>query len=438
MAYKIEREQLADLAGVTDLRKQAARVQAGVLKAALADVIGVVAGRNTVPVLDNVLIEAGDGQLALSATNLDMWARRTLASNDRDGAASADWVQSIRPFAITAPAKTLASVLGALDGEAMVTLTCATASGYLSAGEAGEGPVFLWVSAGRSRYKLHTLPVADFPVPAPMAVEHAFEIGCSALADAFARVEMAISTEETRYYLNGIYIHVAQELGEPQWLVLATADGHRLARLRCPVPDGAASWPAAILPRQAVALLDKLLKVAAKSEEKDKEPPKVLVEASAGGTALRFAMPASDGGDIEVQTKVIDGTFPDYLRVIPTAPEQSLLVQRAVLLAAIKRVSVLTMASSRAVRAQLARDMIELVVMTPELGEAREEVPCAYEGPDMTIGFNGQYWREALEALACDEVALSFTDPGAPLLVRATGSDVDPQVLVQVLMPMRV
>lgn len=426
---------------MTDPRKQATRVQAGVLKAALADVIGAIEARNTIPVLAHVLIEARDGTLRLCGTNLDQWAARDLASNDRDGAASADWVQSIRAFATTVAAKPLAAILGEIEGEAMVTLELVDQR--------------LHISAGRARFKLATLPVTDFPTPAPMAAEHAFELPCSALADAFAKVEMAISTEETRYYLNGIFIHVAQEAGEPQWLVLATTDGHRLARLRLTVPDGAASWPDTILPREAVALLDKLLKAAGKSaskggEEKDKgasssgavggqgAPPQVLVEASAGGTSLRFSMPAADGGEIELQTKAIDGTFPDYTRVIPTAPEQSLVVRRDALAAAVKRVGVLASDKTRVVKAEISTDLIELVVITPDLGEAREEVPCSYEGPAMTLGLNGQYLGEALASAASDEVSLGFTDHIAPTLLRRTGENVDRDALVQVIMPVRV
>jgi DNA polymerase-3 subunit beta len=412
-----------------DSRKQATRVQAGVLKAALADVIGAIEPRNTIPVLAHVLIEAKDGKLRLVGSNLDQWAARDLASNDRDGAASNDWVQSIRAFATTVAAKPLAGILAAIDGEAMVTLELV---------EEASGGLRLAVSAGRARFKLATLPVSDFPVPAPMAVEHAFELPCSALADAFAKVEMAISSEETRYYLNGIFIHVAQNEGEPQWLVLATTDGHRLARLRLAVPEGAASWPDAILPRAAVTLLDKLLKAAVKGEEKDKESPRVLVEASAGGTSLRFSMAAADGGEIELQTKAIDGTFPDYTRVIPTAPEHSLIVGREALAAAVKRVAVMASDKTRVVRADVSPDLIELVVITPELGEAREEVPCSYDGPAMTFGLNGQYLGEALVSAASDEISLAFTDAIAPTLLRRAGENVDRDVLVQVIMPVRV
>lgn len=414
----------ADAGGSADRRRRATRLQAGVLKAALADVLGTIEAKNTVPILAHVMIAAGDGRLCLCCTNLDMWANRTLATSDRDGPTGSDWVQSIRGFAITVAAKPLAAILGEIDGAAMVTLELLDSR--------------LAVSAGRARFKLPTLPITDFPTPAPMAVEHAFELPCSALADAFAKVEMAISTEETRYYLNGIFMHVVQDEGEPQWLVLATTDGHRLARLRLTVPDGAASWPNVILPRQAVALLDKLLKAAAKGEEKDQPAPQVLVEASAGGTALRFSMDAADGGEIELQTKAIDGTFPDYTRVIPSAPEHSLVVERVALGAAVKRVGVLASDKTRIVKAEISTDRIELVVITPELGEAREEVPCAYDGPDMTIGFNGQYLGEALVSTASDEVSLAFTDGMAPTLLRRAGDNVDRDALVQVVMPVRV
>lgn len=413
-----------------DKRKQATRIAAGVLKAALADVLGAVEAKNLIPILANVLIEAGEGKIVLVGTNLDIMVSRTCASADRDGPGSADWIASIRPFTVTVPAKPLAAILAEMAAEAMVVL------------ELVDDGTRLTVSAGRARFKLHTLPAAEFPLLVNTGMPHGFDLGCGALADALAAVEHAISSEETRYYLNGIYVHPAQLEGEPQWLVLAATDGNRLARLRLAPPDGAASFPAAIWPRGAVALLDKLLRTAAKTEEKDQPAPEVLVEANEGGTMLRFTMDAADGGEITLLTKAIDGTFPDYVRVIPHDPPRSLVVDRIALAQAVKRVGVLSPAASRAVKVEIGPDRIELVVHQADLGEAREEVPCVFEGEALAIGFNGQFAREGLLALASDEVSLAFTDAGSPVLLRAAqtgaGDGVDPARLVQVLMPMRV
>lgn len=406
-------------------KTKAFRIQASVLRAALGDVLGAVEAKNIILVLAHVMIEVADGVLSLTATNLDIQVTRTCATADRDGPGSADWIASICKFATTVQAKPLAAIVAEFEGEAMVTLELIDSK--------------LQVKAGRARFRLHTLPITDFPVMvSAAAMAHAFELGCSVLGDAFARVEYAISTEETRYYLNGIYVHVAQDAGAPQYLVLATTDGHRLARLRGEVPEGAAAFPAAIWPRQAVALLDKLLKVAGKTGADNEPSPKVLVEANEAATMLRFTMPAADGGEITLLTKVIDGNYPDYSRVIPASPALSLVVDRAALAQAVKRVGVLADKNSRAVRAEIRADAIELVVTTADVGEAREELPCVFDGEPVAIGLNGQYWREALLALACDEVTLAFNDAASPVLLRAAGAGVEPETLVQVLMPMRV
>jgi DNA polymerase-3 subunit beta len=423
-----------------DTRRRVVRVRAGVLRAALKDVAGAVSSKSEViPILSHVLVEAGDGRIALTATDLDVWAERDCATDDRDGPGSAEWLGGIRPFAATLPAKPLQAILGELDDDAMVTLEIAA-----TAANADQAII----TAGRAAFKLHCLPAVEFPLPKPFASRAAFELNCAELAGAFARVEHGISNEETRYYLNGVHVHTHQDEGEALDLRLVTTDGHRLARLRIEPPDGASSFPATIIQKNTVALLDKLLASAARADDgKTTEPAKVLVEIDGedAGATLRFSLPAADGGDVTVTAKSIDGTFPDYQRVIPGAPANSFTIARTPLLEAVRRVGVLASDRTRAVKALLTADKLELVVSTPEVGEAREELACIYEGPDATIGFNGQFWREALAALASDEVSMAFDADGAgpfpiigPVLVRAAGGGVDRDALVQVLMPMRV
>lgn len=408
------------------------RIRAGALLAALKDVTGVVAPRDTIPVLQHVLIHAEDGTIALTATDLDMWVRRELASDDAGQADSAEWRAASRGFALTLPAKALAAVVGEFDPDAMVTLTAPT-----DLTETYSGAVA--VAAGRARFKLHCLPAAEFPVPPPVDVQHAFELPCSQLADGFAAVEHAVSTEETRFYLNGVFLHP-----EGLDLRLVATDGSRLARLAFDAPDGGASFPAAILPRRAVAVLDKLLLGAIKAADDGGAPPRVAVEATPteSGARLRFDLPAADGGSIELITKTVDGTFPEYARVIPSAPVATATVDRAALAAAVKRVAVLGDAQTRACRAEFTDDLLVLSVIRPELGEAREELPCQYAGAPMTLGFNSKYLRDALLALAGDSVALGLPDgEHGPVLVTGGdggGGDGDGGRLVQVLMPMRV
>ncbi|MBA3053632.1 MAG: DNA polymerase III subunit beta [Sphingomonadales bacterium] len=428
-----------------DPRKAAVRVQAGVLHAALKDVTGVVAGRNTVPILDHVLFAAGDGRITLTATDLDIWVTRDLASNDRDGPDGAEWVKSIRPFVLTLPAKALLAVIGELDSEAMVTIAAPGLRLSPGSGPQGEpgGDNRAAISAGRARFRLHSLAPDDFPQPPPMAVAAGFELPCTVLGDAFAAVEHAISTEETRYYLNGIYLHPFQAgEGAPMDLRMAATDGARLGRVLLDLPDGAASFPAVILARLTVAVLDKLMLAAIKGAPEDAEPPRILIEAAseAPGARVRFALPAGDGGTVEVIAKTIDGSFPDYARVIPADPPLRAVVDRAALLAALRRVAVLGAAKSRVVRAKFAAEQLTLTVSTLELGEACEELPCAWAGEPLTVGLDSKYWREALLALDGDEVALGLTYAGAPVRMRGVGRDdgSESDRLVQVVMPARV
>lgn len=414
---------------VADPRKAAFRVRAGRLKAALGDVAQVVEGRNTIPVLECVLIEAGDGAIRLTASNLDMWAARVLASDDRDGPASKDWLAAIKPLAICLPARTLLAVLGELDADAMVTL------------ELDQMKVI--VSAGRARFRLPFLPADDFPVPRLFDGAASFEMPCTALADSFARVEHAISTEEARYYLNGVYLHPDTEA---LTLRLAATDGSRLARLTIAAPDGALAFPAVIIARQTVQVLDKLLASAVRAQDANVTAT-VLVETSGaaqGGAkegakgVLRFTMPASDQGEVVVTAKPIDGEFPAYDRVVPSACDKLATVNRETLIAAVKRVCVLGDAKSRAVKAVFGPDKLTLSVVSPDLGEASEDLPCAYAGAETTIGFNGKYWQQLLGAIADDEVAIAFNDSCGPVLMQAGGAGLLPGLFAQVMMPMRV
>lgn len=400
-----------------DTRRSAFRIRAGSLKAALGDIAGVVAPKNTIPICSMAMVQAGDGSLTLAATNLDIWATRKLATDDREPN-SADWRGAIRPFAVCVPGKPLLAILGEIDPDAMVTIEAMEeASASVGGG--------VRVTAGRSRWTLKGLPSADFPNAAPMQWGCQFSMGASALADAFAAVEHAISSEETRYYLNGIYIHP-----EGLDLRMAATDGHRLARLALDAPEGAASAPALILPRQVVQLLDKVLGRVAEGGSID-------VALDEGGNRLHFTLPLPEDGELTIQAKAIDGTFPDYTRVIPAASTSSLTVGREALLGALRRVVVLADGKSRAIKLEAEDDRLTLSATSPELGDAAEEVPCVFGGAAMTWGFDGRYLRDSLQAVASDEVRLMLTDSGAP--VRLEGVSGGEQArLIQVLMPLRV
>ncbi len=414
-----------------DARRQAVRIKAGTLLKAVKDVADVVEGKTTIPILAFLLLEAGEGVIHLTGTNLDVWCTRSVASDDRDGPGSAEWVKSIRPFKVALPAKPLKALLSEFDTDAMVTVEVSETS----AGQVA-------VRSGRGRYNLNSLPSDDFVDAPPFDVKACFELACTALADGFARVEHAMSSEEVRYYLNGCFLHSAQAEGEPLDMRLVATDGSRLARLVFDPPEGGASFPAAIIGKVTIGLLDKVLAEAAKASAKAKEPspPVVLVESmgDSAGALQRFSLDLPDG-NVVITAKTIDGTYPDYERVIPVDPPHVARVARSSLAEAIRRVSVLANEKTRAVRARFTSGMLELTATSAELGGGKEELACAYDGPEMTLGFDAKYWREALAAFATDEVSMGFDDSAiGPVLLCPVGADESEARFVQVLMPMRV
>ncbi|WP_288413914.1 DNA polymerase III subunit beta [uncultured Novosphingobium sp.] len=415
----------------TDTRAPKTRIKAGTLKAAIEDVIDIVESRNTIPILCFVLLRVQKQRITLTATDLDCWAVRDCASDDRDGPGSNDWLARIRDFAVALPAKALKDLLAEFDGDAMVTIE---APADIDAKWSGR----ITIKAGRASFKLQALPVADFPDVAGVEVEFGFELPCSALADSLAGVKHAISTEETRYYLNGVYLHpVDLEVR------FAATDGHRLARWTLDGPDGAASFPPVIVARKTVGIVDKLLASAIKAADRDGSPPEVLIEADGAGRLLRFAMRASDGGEVELIAKTIDGQFPDYTRVIPVEAPHRAILDKAILAEAVKRVAVLVSDKSRCVKAIFSENMLTLMGVSAELGEATEEVPCEYLGPDLTFGLDSKYWRQALAAIASDKIAMAFVgaydaENVRPVRVAGWSDNAETPTLLQVLMPVRV
>ena len=369
-----------------------ATIERAVLLRGLNHVQSVVERRNTIPILSNVLIDAtGDGSLKLMATDLDLQIVDHVA-------AAVD-----QPGAITVSAHTLFDIARKLPEGAQVEL------------HAAEGK--LSITAGRYHSKLPTLPRDDFPIIAEGELPTGFELPAETLKQIIDKTRFAISTEETRYYLNGIFLHVSEDGSQPV-LKAAATDGHRLARVTVPRPDGADGMPDVIIPRKCVGELRKLL------DEVDGS-----VGVSLSSTKIRF-----DLGQAILTSKLIDGTFPDYSRVIPTANDKTLKIDPRSFEDGVDRVSTIASEKTRAVKMALDRDRITLSVASAENGTAAEEVPGEYAAEGFEIGFNSRYLLDILAQIEGDTVEVHLADASAPTLIREN----DRAPALYVLMPMRV
>lgn len=368
-------------------------IERGTLLKAVSQAQSVVERRNTIPILANVLIEAEGDTVQFRATDLDIEVvDRATAQVERAGAT-------------TVAATTLHEIVRKLPDGALVTLTADSAAGRLS------------VEAGRSNFSLATLPREDFPVMATSEYDTNFSAAAPVLRRLFDKSKFAISTEETRYYLNGVYMHVSEADGGKVLRCVAT-DGHRLARIDADLPPEADGMTGVIVPRKTVGELRKLL---------DDDEAQIAVSVSE--TKIRFATP-----EITLTSKVIDGTFPDYTRVIPQANTKRLEVDASEFAQAVDRVATVSSERSRAVKLQLEEDKLVLSVNAPDSGAAEEELAVAYGDDRMEIGFNAKYLLEIASQVDRENAVFLFNSSGDPTVMRE-GND---QSALYVVMPMRV
>jgi DNA polymerase III subunit beta len=365
-----------------------ATIERATLLKSLGHVQSVVERRNTIPILSNVLIEArDDNSIRLMATDLDLQVDESVPANVEQAGAT------------TIPAHTLFDIVRKLPEGSQVEL------------DHSEGKMHL--SAGRSRFHLSTLPRDDFPVISEGELPTRFELPAATLRQIIDKTRFAISSEETRYYLMGIFLHVADDQ-----LKAAATDGHRLARIVLPKPDGADGMPDVIVPRKCVAELRKLL-----------DELEGTVEITLSPTKIRFGL-----GSAVLTSKLIDGTFPDYNRVIPTANDKLLKLDPKTFAAGVDRVATIASEKTRAVKMSLDRDKVTLSVTSPESGTATEEVPADYGSDSIEIGFNARYLLDILHEIEGDSVEVHLADAAAPTLLREN----DKSNALYVLMPMRV
>ena len=359
----------------------------------LAHIQSVVERRNTIPILSNVLLKAEKGKLSLSATDMDLEIVESIPA------------ETARPGATTTPAHTIYDIVRKLPEGSQVEFELNAEKGSLS------------VRAGRSNFRLGCLPTEDFPQMAGSNMPVTFSLGAAELRALIDRARFAISTEETRYYLNGIYLHAARDADMPVLRAVAT-DGHRLARVEMPLPDGAADMPGVIVPRKTVAEVRKLLD--------DVSNP---ISISLSDTKLRFAFDS-----VVLTSKLIDGTFPDYERVIPAGNDKVLEVNPREFASAVDRVATIATEKTRAVKLTIDKGSLTVSANSPESGSATEELEVAYTASPLEIGFNSRYLLDITEQISGTEARFLMADAGSPTLVR-DGAD---ESALYVLMPMRV
>ncbi len=368
-------------------------IDRGELLRALGHVTSVVERRTTIPILSNVFLKASNGMLHLKATDLEREVVEQLAAN------------VVQPGAVTVPAHLLHDIVRKLPDGSEVEIKRDPEKERLT------------LHSGQSQFALQTLAAEDFPDLSGGEFPHAFELPAHELKRLIDKTRFAISTEETRYYLNGIYLHPVQLDGTSSLRAVAT-DGHRLAQMDIPLPDGAAGMPGVIVPRKTVHELQRLLEASEHTARVSVSPAKV-----------RFII-----GDVTLTSKLIDGTFPDYGRVIPQNNDKELRVSNAEFISAVDRVSTIASDRGRAVKLAINGSKLTLSVNNPEGGSATEEVVVEYASTPIEIGFNARYLLEIASQLESDTAQFKLSDSGSPTIVR-DGSEAD---ALYVLMPMRV
>ncbi len=353
----------------------------------------VVERRNTIPILSNVLLKTDDAVLELKATDLDLEiTEATPASVEQAGAT-------------TVPAHLLYDIVRKLPDGAEVMLKVDDDGNAMS------------VISGRASFRLQCLPQSDFPELSAGSFSHMFRLDSSDLRKLIEKTQFAISTEETRYYLNGIYLHTIEADGGLKLRAVAT-DGHRLARAQVDAPAGSEGMPGIIIPRKTVSELAKLV-----------DDPDVSVGTELSDTKIRFTI-----GSVVLTSKLIDGTFPDYQRVIPTGNDKELVIDRLTFEQAVDRVSTISSERGRAVKLSLNDGQLVLTVNNPDSGSATEELPADYSADPIEIGFNAKYLLDIAGQLTSTDARFMLADSGSPTLIQDT-SDAD---ALYVLMPMRV
>lgn len=372
-------------------------VQQSALQRATARVSSAVERRNTILILANVLLRAEGDRLSITATDLDIEIVETIPAH------------VVTAGEITVNASTLAEIARNAPAGAELAIEWASMDDPRAT-----------VKFGRSRYQLPVLPAGDFPVRGDLAEAVSLEIEAPALHQLLDHVHFAQSTEETRYYLNGTFLSCVTDNGAPVLRVVAT-DGHRLILDQIPCPQGV-GMPSIIIPRKAVNEIRRIL-----ADMKET----VTLQVSRTGLALHT-------GTGRLITKGVDGSYPDYQRVMPSTWDREVTIDRGLLKEAIKRVSLISAEKARSVKLTIADEVLTLTVRNMEAAAASEEIEVQGEGPLFEVGFNAKYLLDYMDQTDADRMVLRFTESGSPARLDPCAGTKGADYLVNVIMPVRV
>jgi DNA polymerase-3 subunit beta len=363
------------------------------LMRALSHVQSVVERRNTIPILSNVRLDAKDGMLSLSATDMDLEMNESVSAGVTTEGST------------TTPAHTFHDIVRKLPDDSQVELTLEP------------GGSMMTVMSGRSKFKLSCLPVSDFPELGQGDMNVSLAIPAKELRELFARTRFAMSNDETRHYLNGIYFHAAESNNVNVLRAVAT-DGHRLAQFEMPLPDGASDMPGVIIPRKAVLEIRKLIEEAADA---------ITIKLSENKVRFEF-------DHVVMTSKLIDGTFPDYQKVIPQGNDKIVEVNPKLFTSAIDRVSTISTEKTRAVKLAIDGTTMTLSAQSADSGSATEDIEVSNDNTTLEIGFNSKYLLDITAQIDSDNCRMVLADAGGPTILQdaADGS------ALYVLMPLRV
>lgn len=373
------------------------KIGAQELAKALGRSQGIVEKKSTMPILSHVLLEAKNGtELHVSATDLDL----AVSSEHR--------CEVLKDGAVAVSAKHLYEIVRSLPADQAVTLKRASNN-------------YLEVRSGPSEFKIVGLPAEDFPALPKFERVPFVDVEAATVLEMIERTSFAVSSDETRYNLNGVYFEPAADV-----VRMVATDGHRLSLCERAIAGDFGLKRGVILPKKGLIELRKLLSEATESGEEKPEAKLGFVENSA-----IFRRP-----NVVLVMRLIEGMFPDYRQVIPKAGEKVLTMGRGRFLETLRRISLLSTDKAHAVKLELGKDSLRVLSQNPDLGEAKEDVPVEYAGEPLKIGFNARYLMDVLGALRGDDVRLELADDLSPGVLKGAG-DKD-QGFTAVVMPMRI